>query len=79
MSCRSDWTDNICRCCRSAAPTSRNYVDLVSRNEFAGIDLEYRDINPALRDEFTGFVAELADSLHAAGKTLGVRCPSRYR
>ena len=72
---RSDWTDNIVALPDLRAAHVQELTALVSRNDFAGIDLDYRDLNPALRDEFTAFVADLADSLHATGKTLGVRVP----
>jgi hypothetical protein len=43
------------------------------RNAYSGIDIDYRGINPELRAEYTGFITELADALHAQGKQLSVR------
>jgi len=40
---------------------------------YAGIDIDYRGITPDLRDEFSRFVAELADRLHENQKLLTVR------
>ena len=39
---------------------------------YAGIDLDYRGINPDLRAEYTSFVQLLADKLHTNGKRLTV-------
>ncbi|MHB0877179.1 MAG: cellulase family glycosylhydrolase [Anaerolineae bacterium] len=72
---RSDWTDNMLALQPIRGAHIQAIVDFVGRNQFSGVEIEYRDINPELRDEFTGFVSELADRLHAAGKTLGVRAP----
>jgi hypothetical protein len=39
---------------------------------YAGIDLDYRGINPDLRADYTAFVQQLADALHANDKHLTV-------
>jgi len=74
---RSDLVDNML-----AVPESRDahvqaIVDLVVREMYAGIDLDYRGITPDLRAEFTDFSQKLADALHANGKrfTLHVEAP----
>jgi spore germination protein YaaH len=40
---------------------------------YTGVQLDYRGLNPSLREEYTSFVAELAGSLHKQGKILAVR------
>jgi spore germination protein len=47
-------------------------VDLVERDDFAGIDIDYEDLHAGDRQVFTDFVTELADALHARGKLLSV-------
>ena len=46
---------------------------LVVGNLYAGVDLDYRGVDPTLRAEYAAFVAELAERLHAQGKWLSVR------
>ncbi|MGQ9553858.1 MAG: glycosyl hydrolase family 18 protein [Anaerolineae bacterium] len=70
---RSDYTDNMLAIMETRKAHIEALVSFVGRNQFAGIELDYRDINPALRDQFSDFVRELADRLHQSGKTLGVR------
>ncbi|MGQ9841001.1 MAG: SH3 domain-containing protein [Anaerolineae bacterium] len=48
-------------------------VSLVVGNLYAGVDIDYRGLDKNLRGEFNQFVKELADKLHAQGKSLGVR------
>jgi hypothetical protein len=48
-------------------------VEMVVRNAYPGIDIDYRGINPDLRNEYTLFVTQLSDSLHEQGKQLSVR------
>jgi hypothetical protein len=69
---RSDWVDNML-----VVPEGRDahvgaIVDLVVSEMYAGIDLDYRGINPDLRDEYTALVQRLADELHANGKRLTI-------
>ena len=47
-------------------------VDLVVSNGYAGVDIDYRGVDPLLRADFTRFVEELARRLHEQGKTLSV-------
>lgn len=47
-------------------------VDLVTGNDYAGIDIDYENLRAGDRQVFTDFVTELADALHAKGKTLSV-------
>jgi len=48
-------------------------VDFVFKEGYPGVELDYRRINPDLRDSYTLFVTELAAKLHGAGKLLSVR------
>ncbi len=48
-------------------------VQAVVENACAGVEIDYRAINPALRGAFSDFVTHLADALHQQGKTLSVR------
>ncbi len=47
-------------------------VELVVTNNYAGVDIDYRGVDPLLRAEFTRFITALAEQLHAQGKTLSV-------
>jgi spore germination protein YaaH len=47
-------------------------VDLVERDDLAGIDIDYEDLHAGDRQVFTDFVTQLADALHARGKLLSV-------
>lgn len=50
----------------------RDIVDLVRREGFAGVDIDYENLRAVDREPFSAFVAELADKLHAERKTLSV-------
>ncbi len=50
----------------------REIVDLVRREGFAGIDIDYENLRAVDREPFSAFVTELAEKLHAEGKTLSV-------
>ncbi|MDA3626982.1 glycosyl hydrolase family 18 protein [Saccharopolyspora sp. WRP15-2] len=47
-------------------------VDLVERENYAGIDIDYENLRAGDRQAFSDFVAELGGALHAKGKTLSV-------
>lgn len=47
-------------------------VELVKRENYIGIDLDYEDLRSGDRAVFTAFVTELAAGLHAEGKLLSV-------
>ncbi len=42
---------------------------------FAGIDIDYRNVSPSLKDRYTAFVSALAQALHADGRTLTLTLP----
>jgi len=46
---------------------------LVTGNLYAGIDLDYRGVDPALRMEFAHFIEALAQRLHSQSKRVSVR------
>jgi spore germination protein len=50
----------------------REIVDLVKREDFAGIDIDYENLRAGDRKAFTTFVTDLGNALHAEGKTLSV-------
>lgn len=52
-------------------------VALVVKNDYAGIRIDYAGIGLSLREDFTAFITELANQLHAEGKllTVGVETP----
>ncbi|HEX3785681.1 MAG TPA: glycosyl hydrolase family 18 protein [Pseudonocardiaceae bacterium] len=45
---------------------------LVQRQNYAGIDIDYENLHSGDRQAFTDFITQLADTLHAHGKTLSV-------
>lgn len=48
-------------------------VALVVENDYTGIRIDYAGIGLSLREDFTAFIIELADQLHAEEKLLTVR------
>lgn len=50
-------------------------TDLVTNGSYAGIDLDYRSIDPTYGDDFTTFVDGLASELRRDGKTLTITLP----
>ncbi len=74
---RSDLVDNMLVLPEFREAHVQAIVDLVVREMYNGVDLDYRGINPDLRDAYTAFVQRLADELHARGKrlTLHVEAP----
>jgi len=70
---RSDLIDNLLVDAAAREDHIRAIVELVVRNAYPGIDIDYRGINPDLREEYNNFIAELADALHEQGKQLSVR------
>jgi hypothetical protein len=45
----------------------------------AGVDIDYPDVNPARKADFTAFVIGLADALHQANRTLSIALPTPVR
>ena len=48
---------------------------LVQEGAYDGIDIDYRAINPARREEFSEFVLLLADEMHRGGRSLTLTLP----
>ena len=60
-----------------ASPESRAHfagllVDLCDQQHYHGIDIDFESLEQAQRDEFSAFMATLAQQLHADGKRLSV-------
>jgi spore germination protein YaaH len=69
---RSDLIDNLLVDETARQRHASAIVDLVQRNAYQGIDIDYRRISPELRQEYTAFLTELAGEL-PANKILSVR------
>jgi hypothetical protein len=78
-SVRNDWVDNLLVIAENQDTQVQAIVDLVQGEMYAGIDLDYRGINPDLRAEFTTFVQKLAEALHTNGKRLTVHVEAPVR
>lgn len=50
----------------------QDIVDLVGREQYDGIDIDYESLAPADRDNFSLFIEELAAALHRQGKLLSI-------
>ncbi len=70
---RSDLVDNMLVNSDLRQAHIEAIVQAVNENNFQGIMLDYRAINPGLRGSWTEFVSLLAQALHQQGKTLAVR------
>lgn len=70
---RSDLVDNMLISQEIRDHHIATIVDFVVQNMYTGIDINYRGITPDLREEFSRFVAELADRLHENQKLLTVQ------
>ncbi len=54
-------------------------VQLALQPGNAGVDLDYPNVNPARKADFTALVTVLADQLHQANRTLSVAVPTPVR
>ncbi len=70
---RSDLIDNTLVSSNLRERHIASIVGLVVQNMYPGIDLDYRGINPNLRDDYSAFVADLAAALHEHQKLVTVR------
>jgi len=66
---RSDWLDNLLI---DTTLTKEHVRLLAEQAAFDGIELDYREADPALCSELTAFISSLGEALHAQGKTLVV-------
>ncbi len=71
-SIRSDLIDNLLIDGEARQKHVDGIVDLVERNSYQGIDIDYRGINPDLRPEYTSFIQQVAEAL-PENKLLSVR------
>ncbi|HFD39131.1 MAG TPA: hypothetical protein ENJ31_04695, partial [Anaerolineae bacterium] len=69
---RSDLVDNMLVVPESRDEHIQNIVNLVVAEMYGGIDIDYRGINPDLREEYTDFITKLAAQLHNSGKRLTI-------
>ena len=51
-------------------------VDLAAFNGFHGVFIDYRELNPSFRGEFSQFIGLLAQRLHEIGLLLGIVVPA---
>lgn len=72
-SIRSDLVDNMLADAGLRQTHVERIVETVSERGYHGIELDYRAMDPDLRDTFTEFASQLASELHARGKVLSVR------
>jgi hypothetical protein len=71
----ADVVDTILRSTDTTNAHASAIADQVKTGNFAGIDVDYRNVNPTLKDRFTAFVSQLAQDLHADGRTLTLTLP----
>ena len=71
----ADVVDNILRSTDLTTKHVAAIADAVKTGNFAGIDIDYRNVSPSLRDRYTAFVTALAQALHADGRTLTLTLP----
>jgi len=70
---RSDLVDNLIIDPARREAHIQAIVAQVSSDGWSGVDLDYRGVDAALRDEFSAFVSALANALHQANRALVVR------
>ena len=47
----------------------------IQNGRYEGVDIDYRDVSPALRSQFSAFITDLADQLHRDDRGLSVHVP----
>jgi hypothetical protein len=67
--------DNILRSSELINKHSAAIAETVKNGNFAGINIDYRSVNPSLKDKYTTFATQLAKALHADGRTLTLTLP----
>jgi hypothetical protein len=72
---KAEIVDNILRSSDLQAKHAAAIAEQVKQGNFAGIDVDYRGVNPSLRTQFTSFAGLLAKALHADGRTLTLMLP----
>jgi len=67
--------DNILRSTELRAAHAAAIAAQVTQGNYAGIVIDYRNVNDTLGEQYTDFVRQLADALHADGRTLTLMLP----
>ncbi|MBI2724070.1 MAG: hypothetical protein HYX50_03310 [Chloroflexi bacterium] len=70
-----DVVDNILRSTETSNRHAEAIAGAVKQGNFAGINIDYRNVNASLKERYTAFVTELARQLHADGRTLTLTLP----
>jgi hypothetical protein len=70
---RSDLTDGVIADEGLRKTHVANIVAQVDSSAYAGVEIAYAGTDPALRDDFTAFISDLAQALHAKNKLVAVR------
>ena len=70
---RTDLLDNLLVNQEAQQAHVEAIVNLVVGNNYPGIEIDYRGLDPTLSEAYTAFVGELADALHAKNKALALR------
>lgn len=70
---RTDLLDNLLISPDNQANHLESIRALVVGNNYPGIEIDYRGLDPTLGPEFTAVITQLADMLHENNKTLAVR------
>lgn len=69
---RGDWVDEMITTSALRKAHIQALVDLTIEKLYPGINIDYQEVNPDNRKEFTAFIRELAQALHAKEKILSV-------
>jgi hypothetical protein len=67
--------DNIMRSTDVRARHAAAIAEAVTQGNFAGINVDYRNVNSSLREQYTAFVQQLAEALHQDGRELTLTLP----
>lgn len=67
--------DNILRSAELRGAHVQALADAVRQGNFAGINIDYRNVSPALKEQYTAFVVALSEALEEDGRTLTLTLP----
>jgi hypothetical protein len=70
-----DVVDNILRSTELRQAHAAAIARAVTDGNYAGIIVDYRNVNETLGEQYTDFITQLADALHGDGRTLAVMLP----
>jgi hypothetical protein len=70
---RSDLVDNLLIDATARAQHVEQLMAQVEGGDYAGVELAYEGVDPALHDDLTALVTEMAAALHETGRILAVR------